>query len=238
MLTNAEKRRYHRHILLDTIGEKGQEKLKSTSVLVVGAGGLGTAALQYLTAIGIGKLAIVDDDIVNEDNLQRQILYGNKDLGKLKTIIARDRLLSLNSYVNFELMNIRLNEANADSIIPRFDIIIDATDNFKTRYVINEFCLKYAKTWIYSSVYKFEGQLSVFNYKGGPDLNRIFPGIVDKQNIPDPSRSGIVGLVPGIMGSFQAHEVVKIICGYGEVLSGRLMIINFLTNQFEFVKFS
>jgi adenylyltransferase/sulfurtransferase len=237
MLTDAEKRRYHRHIILDNIGENGQEKLKNSNVLVVGAGGLGAPVLQYLTAAGVGKMTIMDDDIVNEDNLQRQILYGGKDIGKLKTIISRDRLQLLNPYVEFEVLNIRLRKDNAVKIIENYDLVIDATDNFETRYVINDACLQQNKTWIFGAVYNYEGQVSVFNYAEGPTLKCLYEEVKDKINIPDPNESGLFGVLPGIIGSFQANEAIKILTGSGEILSGKLLQFNLLTNQISIIEF-
>lgn len=237
MLTDAEKRRYHRHIMLDNVGEEGQEKLKNAKILVVGAGGLGAPVLQYLSAAGIGKIGIMDDDIVNEDNLHRQILYGGNDLGKLKTIIARDKLKILNPLVDFEPMNIRLTVSNALKIIEKFDLVIDATDNFSTRYLINDSCLILNKPWIFGAVYKFGGQMSVFNYNQGHTLNCLYHNIRDKQNVMDPSISGLFGVVPGIIGSFQANEAIKIITGIGEVLCGKMLLFDFLTNKTELIEF-
>lgn len=237
MLTDAEKRRYRRHIILEGIGEEGQEKLKNSKVLVVGAGGLGAPVLQYLCAAGIGSLAIMDDDIVSEDNLHRQILYGGKDLGKLKTIIARDRLQTLNPLVQYDLMNIRLREKNALEIVKKYDLVIDATDNFSSRYLINDACLIYNKPWIYGAVYKFEGQMSVFNYNEGPTLNCLYENYRDKENIPDPLEDGLFGILPGIIGSFQANEAIKIITGIGEVMSGKILLYNMLNNQVDTLEF-
>ncbi|MFW5821582.1 MAG: HesA/MoeB/ThiF family protein [Bacteroidota bacterium] len=237
MLTEAEKRRYYRHIMLKNVGLEGQEKLKRARVLVVGTGGLGAPVLQYLTAAGTGVIGIMDDDVVNEDNLHRQILYGGHDLGKLKTIIARERLRTLNPFVEFELMNIRLKVSNALQIIGKFDLVIDATDNFSTRYLINDACLILNKPWVFGAVYKFEGQMSVFNYNEGQTLNCLYHNIRDKQNVPNPPESGLFGVVPGIIGSFQAVEAIKIITGIGDVLCGKVLIFDFLTNRTEKIEF-
>lgn len=237
MLTDAEKRRYRRHIILEGIGEEGQKQLKESKILVVGAGGLGAPVLQYLSAAGVGSIAIMDDDIVNEDNLHRQVLYGGKDLGKLKTIIARDRLQNINPLVKFEVLNIRLKENNALDIISGYDLIIDATDNFSTRYLINDACLILDKPWIFGTVYKFEGQLSVFNFQEGPTLKCLYDNYKDKENIPDPKESGLFGILPGIIGSFQANEAIKILTGIGEVLSGKLMHFNMLNNETHIIEF-
>jgi adenylyltransferase/sulfurtransferase len=207
-------------------------------VLVVGAGGLGAPVLQYLSAAGVGRLAIMDDDVVNEDNLHRQILYGGHDLGKLKTIIAKQRLKVLNQLIEHEMINIRLTPKNAVNIISKYDLVIDATDNYSTRYLINDACLLLNKTWIFGSVSKYEGQLSVFNYQNGPNLKDIFPDVKDKKSITDPDETGLFGILPGIIGSFQANEAIKIITGIGHPLSGRLMLFNMLDNQSRFVDFA
>jgi molybdopterin/thiamine biosynthesis adenylyltransferase len=237
MLSDPEKRRYSRHIMLPEIGEEGQEKIKNAKVLVVGAGGLGAPVLQYLTAAGVGLLAIMDDDIVSEDNLHRQVLYGGHDLGKLKTIIAKQRLTVLNPLVKHEVFNIRLKAENAGDFISRYDLVIDATDNFKTRYLINNVCIHQNKAWIYGSIYKYEGQVSCFNYKGGPGLNDLFINAEDKINLPDPSETGLFGVLPGIIGSFQANEAIKIITGIEDVLSGKLLQYNMQSNRLDLITF-
>jgi adenylyltransferase/sulfurtransferase len=223
--------------MLDKVGEEGQLKLKNARVLVVGAGGSGAPVLQYLTAAGVGHLAIMDDDIVSEDNLHRQILYGGHDLGKLKTIIARQKLETLNPLIHFELINIRLGRENVLNIIEQHDLVIDATDNFSTRYLINDACVILDKPWIYGSVWKSEGQVSVFNYRQGPTLRCLFPHLEDRTHVPAPQDSGLFGVLPGITGSFQANEAIKIITGTGEVLSGKLLLLNILNNQIETIRF-
>ncbi len=238
MLTDPEKNRYRRHIMLPEIGEEGQEKLKAARVLVIGAGGLGAPVLQYLTAAGVGKLGIMDDDVVNEDNLHRQILYGGHDLGKLKTIIARERLEVLNPFVGHEMINIRIKKENALDFIGRFDLVIDATDNFSTRYLVNDACAILKKPWIFGSVYKYEGQVSTFNYQNGPSLRCLYPEIRDHENVPDPAQQGLLGILPGIIGSFQAVEALKILTGIGEVLSGKLLIYNMLDHSLQMVEFA
>jgi adenylyltransferase/sulfurtransferase len=237
MLSDAEKRRYHRHILLPGIGEEGQSSLKNARVMVVGAGGLGAPILQYLTAAGVGHIAIMDFDTVNEDNLHRQILYGGHDLGKLKTIIAKQKLNSLNPFVKHDILNIRLTAGNALKFIAEFDMVIDATDNFSTRYLINDACLILNKPWIYGSVYKFEGQVTCFNYKGGPTLRCLFPDTADHENVADPVEVGLLGALPGLIGTMQAVEAIKIITGAGEGLSGKLLQYNMMKNEYTLVEF-
>ena len=230
MLTDAEKRRYKCHIMLPEVGEVGQEKLKSAKVLVVGAGGLGAPVLQYLTAAGIGTIAILDDDIVNEDNLHRQILYGGHDLGKLKTIISKQRLNALNPLVSHEIFNIHLKPENALDFISRYDIIVDTADNQACSYLINDACIISRKPWVYGALRKFEGHVSTFNHLNGPSLRCAFPEN-HENNAQHPSQTGLFGVLPGIIGSLQAVEVIKIITGIGSTLSGNLIIYNMLSHH-------
>jgi sulfur-carrier protein adenylyltransferase/sulfurtransferase len=235
MLNDAEKRRYRRHIMLSDVGLEGQEKLKAARVLVVGAGGLGAPVLQYLTAAGVGTIIILDNDTVNDDNLHRQILYGGHDLGKLKTIIARDRLNMLNTMVNHEIFNIRLNPLNAFDFISRADIVVDATDNYSTRYLINDACILLGKPWIFGSIFKYEGQVSTFLSNRGPSLRCLYPEGI---KVPNPENYGMLGVLPGIIGSLQACEALKIILGKGELLCGKLLIYNMMNNLFRQVEFT
>jgi sulfur-carrier protein adenylyltransferase/sulfurtransferase len=237
MLSDPEKRRYRRHMMLSEVGEEGQEKLKAARVVVVGAGGLGAPILQYLTSAGVGNITILDDDLVSEDNLHRQILYGRQDMGKLKTIIARERLKILNPFVNHDIFNIRLKPENVIDFLSKFDVIVDATDNFSTRYLINDACILINKPWVFGSVHNYDGQVTTFINSKGPSLRCLYPDVIDKQNIPNPSASGILGVLPGIVGSIQASEVLKIILGIGDLLCGKLLIYNLLKNSFLTVNF-
>lgn len=231
LLSQREIRRYNRQIMIPEIGLKGQEKLKMARVLVVGAGGLGCPVLQYLTAAGIGKIAIVEFDKVDETNLQRQVLYGTSDVGKLKSIIAKNRLEHLNSSGEFEIINLRLDTSNALNIIVNYDIIVDATDNLESRYIINDSCVILNKPMVHGSIYKFEGIISVFNYMGGTTYRCYNPsGVRGSFRNPSPSEVGLLGVLPGITGTFMANEVIKIITGTGEVISGKVMLVNILNN--------
>jgi adenylyltransferase/sulfurtransferase len=233
-LSPREIRRYGKQIMLPEIGIEGQEKLKAASVLVVGAGGLGCPVLQYLTAAGIGKIGIIEFDKVDETNLQRQVLYGSMDVGKLKSIIVRDRLDHLNSLVSLDLFNLRLEENNVLRIIRDFDIIIDATDNYETRYTISDACVSLGKPMVHGSIYKYEGQVSVFNYNGGPTYRCYNPFDKNKgARNPKPADTGLMGVLPGITGTYMANEVIKIITGTGEVLSGKILIFNIMNNSFR-----
>jgi adenylyltransferase/sulfurtransferase len=234
ILSSREIRRYSKQIMIPEIGIKGQEKLKKAKVLVVGAGGLGCPVLQYLTASGIGKIGIAEFDMVDETNLQRQVLYGSDDVGKLKSIIAKNRLEHLNSLSEFELFNLRINGSNSLSIFKNFDIIADATDNLDSRYIINDACVILNKPLVHGSIYKYEGVISVFNYKGGPTYRCYNPSVTAKETKnPLPSQVGLFGVLPGIIGTYMANEVIKIITDTGKVLSGKVLLINIFNNTFH-----
>jgi adenylyltransferase/sulfurtransferase len=237
-LSQREIRRYARQIMIPEIGITGQEKLKHASVLIVGAGGLGCPVLQYLTVAGIGSIGIVEFDKVDETNLQRQVLYGTLDVGKLKSIIAKNRLEHLNSFVGLEILNLRLGAANALSVLKNFDIIVDATDNYETRYIINDSCVILDKPMVHGAIYKFEGQVSVFNYNHGPTYRCYNPALI-KGNYknPIPADVGLLGVLPGITGTYMANEVIKIITGTGTVLSGKVLIFNIMDNNFRTIAF-
>ena len=239
ILTPREIRRYSRQIMLTEIGEHGQEKLKLARVLVVGAGGLGCPILQYLTAAGVGKIGIAEFDKVEETNLQRQVLYGPDDIGKLKSIIAKSRLEHLNSNAEIEMVNLRINQANSAEVAARFDVIVDATDNIPTRYVINDACVTLNKPMVHGAIYKSEGQVSVFNYMGGPTYRCYNPeGENNEYHNPPASETGLLGVLPGITGMLMANEVIKIITGSGVILSGKVLIFNISDYRFSIIKFS
>ena len=233
-LSVREIRRYNKQIMIPEIGIKGQEKLKKAKVLIVGAGGLGCPVLQYLTVAGVGKIAIAEFDIVDEANLQRQILYGSNDVGKLKSIIAKSRLQHLNELCEFEIFNLRLDASNSLNILKNFDIIVDATDNLESRYIISDSCVILNKPMVHGSIYKYEGAISVFNYKGGPTYRCYNPPSNNKEFInPLPSEVGLLGVLPGITGTFMANEVIKIISDTGDVLNGKILLFNILNNTFN-----
>ena len=220
--------------MIPEIGLEGQEKLKRAKVLVVGAGGLGCPVLQYLAAAGVGNISIIEFDTVDETNLQRQVLYGTSDVGKLKSIIVKERLEALNSNLRPEVVNLRLDESNVLRIISGFDIIVDATDNLEARYVINDACVIANKPMVHGSIYKYEGMVSVFNYRGGPTYRCFNPaGVKDSYKNPVPSQVGLFGVLPGIAGTIMANEVIKIITSTGEVLSGKILMININNNSFR-----
>ena len=229
-LTEEEKYRYSRHILLNEIGEKGQEKLKNARVLVVGAGGLGCPVLLYLTSAGVGNIGIVDFDKIEESNLQRQILFDTTDIGKPKSTVAKQKLETKNPFVTIKSYSYELTNKNALEVFQNYDIIVDASDNFTTRYLINDACLLSKKPLIYGAIHKFEGQISVFNYQNGPNYRCLFPN--PPEEIPSCSEVGVLGVLPGIIGSLQANEVLKLILEIGSVLSGEILIYNALETSF------
>lgn len=241
MLNKEEIARYSRHLLLPEIGMTGQEKIKSAKILVIGAGGLGCPALQYLTAMGIGEIGIVDFDKVEESNLQRQILYSIEDTGKLKTEAAVSTLSKQNPFVKFNSYPVRLDNQNAIELFSKYDLIIDGTDNFATRYLVNDACVILNKPLIYGAIYKFEGQVSVLNYtdrsqQSGPTYRCLFPTPPLSGSIPNCSEIGVLGVLPGIIGTLQATEAIKIISGIGEPLSGKLLLFDALAMSFQVIE--
>jgi len=233
IMERKELKRYDRQILLTEVGLAGQQKFNQSSVLVIGAGGLGCPVLQYLVAAGIGRIGVVDDDIVEESNLHRQILFNDLDIGKPKAEVAAAKLRLLNPLVTLTDHVVRLIPENSEELIKGYDLVIDGSDNFKTRYLVNDTCLKLNKPLVFGSIFKFEGQISVFNYKGGPNYRTFFPESPAEGTSPNCDEIGVIGMLPGIVGSYMANEAVKIIGNFGEVLSGRLLMINVLTNVFE-----
>ncbi|MBT3209241.1 MAG: molybdopterin-synthase adenylyltransferase MoeB [Bacteroidetes bacterium] len=237
VLNNIELQRYNRHIIMPEIGLKGQQKLKNAKVLVVGAGGLGCPVLQYLSAAGIGTIGIVDFDIVSESNLQRQILFDTNDIGKPKVKVAKEKLSAQNPFVKFEIHNTKLSRENVLEIFSNYEIIIDGSDNFPTRYLINDACVILSKPLVFGAIYKFIGQASVFNYKGGPTYRCLFPEQPETDDVPTCSTIGVLGVMPGMIGTIQANEAIKIALDIGKTLSGKLLQIdalNFSTNIITF----
>jgi len=231
MLTPEEKKQYNRHLILGEIGNDGQEKLKAARVLVIGAGGLGCPILQYLTAAGVGNIGIIDDDTVDQSNLQRQILYTHDDIGKLKASVAAARLSKLNPYIKFDVFVETLSRKRALEIFNKYDIIVDGSDNFPTRYLANDAAILANKPLVFGAIFKFEGQVSVFNYENGPSYRCLYPTAPAPGEAPNCSDIGVLGVLPGIIGSLQASEVLKIICGLGDVLYGKLLTYNTLTHR-------
>ncbi|WP_298553214.1 HesA/MoeB/ThiF family protein [uncultured Algibacter sp.] len=230
--------RYNRHIILSEIGQAGQDKISSAKALVIGAGGLGCPILQYLAAAGIGTLGIIDFDTVDISNLQRQILFGTSTLGKNKAEAAKQRLEDLNSDISIIAYAEKLTHQNAINLFNKYDIIVDGTDNFETRYLVNDACIITNKPLVFGAIYKFEGQVSVFNYKKGPSYRCLFPEAPAKGSVPNCSEIGVLGVLPGIIGTMQANEVLKIVLELGTTLSGKLFCYNALTLQNSILKIS
>ncbi len=228
MFTKDELERYSRHFVLQGFGRKAQEKLKQASVLVIGAGGLGAPLLQYLTAAGVGNIGIADFDKITLSNLQRQVLFSTDDVGKLKSNTSSKYLQQLNPHVKFKLFSEKLTRANILAIIKQFDIIADGTDNFPTRYLINDACVIAGKPLVYGSVHGFEGQCSVFNYKNGPNYRDIHPTAPDPASVPNCAEGGVIGALPGIIGSIMAIEAIKLAAGLAPGLAGKLYLFDSL----------
>ena len=235
-LSNSEKVRYARHLTLPQVGIKGQERLKNSSILVVGAGGLGSPSLLYLAAAGIGKIGIIDDDIVEITNLQRQVIHGTSSLGIPKVSSAKEKLLDLNPEISITIFNSRINLANALDIINQFDIIIDGTDNFTTRYLINDACVLTGKTNIHGSIFRFEGQVTVFKPKEGPCYRCLYPEPPPPGLVPNCQEGGVLGVLAGIIGNLQVVETLKLILGQGETLIGSLLLYDALKTEFRKLK--
>ncbi|MDQ3394129.1 MAG: molybdopterin-synthase adenylyltransferase MoeB [Bacteroidota bacterium] len=242
MLNQQEINRYSRHIILPEIGKVGQEKLKAAKVLVIGAGGLGCPILQYLTAAGVGKIGIIDFDVVDESNLQRQILFNVDDIGQHKARVAAARLKKQNPFVDFHVFQEKLDVLNALQVIQDYDLVVDGCDNFATRYLVNDACVILDKPFVFGSIFKFEGQVSVFNFKEpnghhGPTYRCLFPDTPSQDEAPNCATIGVLGILPGIIGTFQANEAIKILTGIGHPLSGKLLMFDALTMQFHTIKF-
>lgn len=225
------KMRYNRQIILPEIGEEGQQKLQKAKVLIVGVGGLGSPIALYLSGAGVGTIGLVDDDVVSITNLQRQVLYTEKELDKPKVLCAAERLSALNSEVVFRTYPTRLSTDNAREIITDYDIIVDGCDNFATRYLINDICAEQNKPYVYGAICGFEGQVSVFHYgDSNKNYRDLYPDEEEMRQLPPPPK-GVIGVTPAVVGSIEANEVLKIICGYGDILSGELWTIDLRTLQ-------
>lgn len=230
-MSPEELKRYARHFVLPEFGRAGQERLKKAKVLVVGAGGLGSPLLLYLAAAGVGTIGIVDDDEVDLSNLQRQVLYTAADIGRLKVLVAQERILALNPHLQVHTYQQRLNIHNVMDLIDSYDIIADGTDNFPTRYLVNDACVLAGKVNVYASIFRFEGQVAVFNYPNtdgsrGVNYRDLFPEPPDPTAVPNCAEGGVLGVLPGIIGSMQANEVIKVAANIGEPLAGRLFLFD------------
>ena len=235
-LSQEEVQRYSRHIILPEVGLEGQKKLKAASVLCIGTGGLGSPLLLYLAAAGIGRIGIVDFDIVDSSNLQRQIIHGTSWVGKPKIVSAKDRILEINPYCQVDLYETRISSENALDILAPYDVIIDGTDNFPTRYLTNDACVLLDKPNVYGSIFRFEGQATVFNYQGGPNYRDLYPEPPPPGMVPSCAEGGVLGVLPGVIGTIQATEAIKIILGAPDTLSGRLLLYNAWEMKFRELK--
>lgn len=235
-LTHDEIRRYSRHLILPEVGVEGQQKLKAASVLLIGTGGLGSPLAVYLAAAGVGRIGLVDYDVVDESNLQRQIIHGTKDVGRSKLDSAADSIADINPYVVLEKHNVPLSSENALDILANYDVIIDGTDNFPTRYLVNDACVLLGKPNVYGSIFRFEGQASVFYAKEGPCYRCLFPSPPPPGLVPSCADGGVLGVLPGTIGTIQATEAIKLIVGFGEPLIGRLLLYDASDMTFDTIK--
>lgn len=241
--SKEELARYNRHIIIPDFGLEAQKKLKGAKVLVVGSGGLGSPLLLYLAAAGVGTIGIVDFDVVDDSNLQRQVLFGVENIGELKVEAAKKRLQQLNPYITIRTYNTQLTAGNALEIISQYDVIADGTDNFPTRYLVNDASVIAGKPNVYASIFQFEGQVAVFNYTDkngvtGPNYRDLYPTPPDPGLIPNCAEGGVLGVLPGIIGTLQANEVIKVITGIGEPLSGRFFVFDALSFETRTLKIS
>ncbi|MBN1370650.1 MAG: molybdopterin-synthase adenylyltransferase MoeB [Anaerolineaceae bacterium] len=234
-LTQAELLRYSRHLILPEVGLEGQRKLKNASVLLVGTGGLGSPLALYLAAAGIGRIGLVDYDVVEDSNLQRQVIHGTDRLGELKVESARRRMLELNPYIRVEAYNEVFSAENARDIASGYDLLVDGTDNFPTRYLINDLAVLTGRPFVYGSIFRFEGQVSVFDARRGPCYRCLFPEPPPPDSVPSCAEGGVFGVLPGTVGTIQGTEVIKLILGIGEPLIGKLLLYDALDMTFQTV---
>ena len=234
-LSHEEILRYSRHLLIPEVGLSGQKKIKAASVLVIGTGGLGSPVALYLAAAGVGRIGLVDYDQVDSSNLQRQVIHGTSQLGELKVVSARQRMLDINPDIQVDIYNEPFTSANAMQIAKDYDILIDGTDNFPTRYLSNDVSVLLGKPNVYGSIYRFDGQVSVFDARSGPCYRCLFPEPPPPGLVPSCAEGGVLGVLPGTIGTLQATEALKLILGIGETLNGRLLLFNALDMSFEFV---
>jgi adenylyltransferase/sulfurtransferase len=236
LLSNDEILRYSRHLIMPEVGMEGQQKLKAAKVLCIGAGGLGSPLALYLTAAGVGTLGLVDFDVVDYTNLQRQILHSTNDVGRKKLDSAADKLKAINPYLNLRTFETKLTSANALELFREFDIVADGTDNFPTRYLVNDACVLTGKPNVYGSIFRFEGQASVFATEDGPCYRCLYPEAPPPGLVPSCAEGGVLGILPGLVGVIQATETIKLILGQGDPLIGRLLLVDALGMKFRELK--
>ncbi len=235
-LSHEEIKRYSRHLIMPEVGMQGQRKLKASSVLLIGAGGLGSPLGMYLAAAGVGRIGLVDYDVVDYSNLQRQIIHGTKDVGRSKLDSARERMLDVNPHIQIDSYHVPLTSDNALEILKPYDVVVDGTDNFPTRYLTNDACVLLGKPNVYGSIFRFEGQASVFDATQGPCYRCLFPEPPPPGLVPSCAEGGVLGILPGTIGAIQATETIKILLGIGTTLVGRLLLYDALHMSFDFVK--
>src|SRR5690349_12983344 len=235
-LSHDEIRRYSRHLIMPEVGIKGQRKLKAACVLLIGTGGLGSPLALYLAAAGIGRIGLVDYDVVDESNLQRQVIHFTSDVGKPKLESAAAKLSDMNPYLVIEKHNVPLTSQNALEILANYDVIIDGTDNFPTRYLVNDACVILGKPNVYGSIFRFEGQLTVFDAKQGPCYRCLFPEPPPPGLVPSCAEGGVLGILPGTIGTLQATEAIKLILGIGKPMIGRMILYDALDMSFDSIK--
>lgn len=232
-----ERRRYSRHLLIPQIGLAGQEQLARSRVLVVGAGGLGSPALQYLAAAGVGRIGIVDDDAVDETNLQRQTIFGEADIGRSKAVVAAERLRALNSSIAIDPIAMKFAPENACDLVAFYDVVLDCTDRFATRYLINDACYLQKRPEVYGSIFRFDGQVTLFDSAGGPCYRCLYPEPPPPQSQPTCAEGGVLGVLAGIVGTWQGNEALKKLLGIGQSLAGRLMLVDALSSRVREVSY-
>ncbi|HTU70624.1 MAG TPA: molybdopterin-synthase adenylyltransferase MoeB [Candidatus Baltobacteraceae bacterium] len=233
-----ELRRYSRHLLIPQVGLAGQERLRSARVLVVGAGGLGSPVLQYLAAAGVGRIGVVDDDTVDETNLQRQTIFATADIGKPKAQVAAQYLHALNPLIAIDPIPVRFDTGNARELVRLYDVIADCTDRFSIRYLINDACMLEGKPDVYASIFRFDGQISVFGYRDGPCYRCLYADAPPPDSVPTCAEGGVLGVLAGLVGTWQANEVLKLLLGIGEPLAGRLLLVESLSARTREVRFA
>jgi molybdopterin/thiamine biosynthesis adenylyltransferase/rhodanese-related sulfurtransferase len=238
MLNEQEKQRYSRHITLDGFGLENQIKLKQAKVLVIGAGGLGCPIIQYLAAAGVGTIGVVDGDTISYSNLQRQILYTPAQVGVLKVNAIKSFISQFNPEVTCHTYPTNITIENAKNIVEKYDVVMDGSDNFATRYLVNDICHLLNKPLVFGSIFKFEGQVTVFHFRNGPSYRCLYPNPPAFGSVPACSEIGVLGVLPGIIGNFMALEVIKVITGIGEVLNGKLLMVNTLSNKHQTITFN
>lgn len=229
--------RYSRQIILPEFGAEGQQKLKNSSVMIIGAGGLGVPVLQYLTAAGVGRIGIIDQDNVELSNLHRQVIYTEREVDLPKAQLAKEKMIALNSEIQIDAFERKLTSENAIDLLKNYNLIVDCTDNFPTRYLVNDACVLLDKPLIYGAIFRFEGQVSVFNYNNGPNYRDLYPDPPKPGEVPNCEEGGVLGVLPGVIGSLQAIEAVKIIASIGETLSGKLLLFDAKSSTTQILKY-